>query len=103
MSPLLGSRRCSILCESRYSRYDTGSPLWVKSVALTARRPLPVHPDEQTFSMSVGMPQRGQQRTHAPQQTASVAISVVDDFSARLSAELSISLGQGAPSARRSK
>src|ERR1700755_1764683 len=28
---------------------------WVNRVALTARRPLPVHPDEQTSSVSVGM------------------------------------------------
>jgi len=45
-----------------------GPYIWVNGVVLTARRPIPVHPDEQTFSMSVGMSQRGQFRTHAPQQ-----------------------------------
>jgi hypothetical protein len=38
-------------------------PSWVKLVILTMRRPLPVHPDKQTFSASIGMSQRCQQRT----------------------------------------
>jgi hypothetical protein len=45
------------------------SPPWVKSAVLTARRSLPVYPDKQTFSVSVGMSQRGHNRTHALQQT----------------------------------
>jgi hypothetical protein len=41
------------------------------SVILTMRRSLPVHPGKQTFSEPVGMPQRCQFLTHAPQQNAS--------------------------------
>jgi hypothetical protein len=32
--------------------------LWVNRVILTMRRPLPVYPDKQTFSASIGMSQR---------------------------------------------
>jgi hypothetical protein len=44
-------------------------PRWVNRVILTARASLPVYPDKQTFSDSVGMSQRSHQRTHALQQT----------------------------------
>jgi hypothetical protein len=38
-------------------------PSWVKSAVLTLRQPLPVYPDKQTFSVSVGMPDRCHNRT----------------------------------------
>jgi len=40
-----------------------GSPIRVKLVVLTVGRPLPVYPDKQTFSESVGMSQRCQVQT----------------------------------------
>ena len=42
-------------------------------------RPLPVYPDEQTFSGSVGMSQRCHFRTHAVQQTGSLFDDLVGD------------------------
>jgi hypothetical protein len=42
--------------------------LWVKSVVLTMRRPLPVFPDKQTFSQADGMSQTCHKQTHAAQQ-----------------------------------
>jgi hypothetical protein len=39
--------------------------LWVNRVNLTERRPLPVLPDERTFSETVGMSQRCQEPTLA--------------------------------------
>ena len=47
-------------------------PQRVIHVGLTVRRPLPVYPGERTFSGLAGMSQRCQQRTRAPQQTASL-------------------------------
>src|SRR5260370_18563463 len=41
-------------------------------VILSVRQPLPVYPDERTFSVSVGMSQRCHQRTHALQHTGSL-------------------------------
>jgi hypothetical protein len=41
-------------------------PLWVKRVISTVRRQLPIYPDKQTFSVSVGMSQRCQERKSAP-------------------------------------
>jgi hypothetical protein len=38
-------------------------PKWVNRVILTAGRSLPVFPDKQTFSVSVGMSQTGQKAT----------------------------------------
>ena len=38
---------------------------WVNRVAFTVRRSLPVYPEKQTFSESVGMSQRCQRRTSA--------------------------------------
>src|ERR1700676_195147 len=46
--------------------------IWVKIATLTARRSLPVFPYEQTSAAPVGMSQRCQEETHAPQQTASL-------------------------------
>src|SRR3979409_1737334 len=40
-------------------------PVWVKSAVLAVRRSLPVCPDEQTFSESIGMSQTCHERTHA--------------------------------------
>jgi hypothetical protein len=40
----------------------SGCRLWVKRVIMTMRRPLPVLPDKQTFSESVGMSQTCQER-----------------------------------------
>jgi hypothetical protein len=43
------------------SRKITGGnigPLWVKSAVLAVRQSLPVYPEKQTFSESVGMSQR---------------------------------------------
>jgi hypothetical protein len=42
----------------------------VNLVILAVRRPLPVYPDEQTSSESVGMSQTCHNRTHAAQQYA---------------------------------
>src|SRR5439155_24233292 len=56
------------------NRYLTATkyPFRVKSAVLTFGRLLPVFPDKQTFSKSVGMSQRCHQETHAPQQPASL-------------------------------
>jgi hypothetical protein len=39
---------------------DQNTPFWVNRVVLTARRSLPVYPDERTYSEPVGMSQRCQ-------------------------------------------
>src|SRR2546430_2465188 len=44
-------------------------PRWVNRVVLTDGRSLPVFLDKQTFSESVGMSQKCQQETRAPQQS----------------------------------
>jgi hypothetical protein len=49
-----------------------GCPSWVKRVTLSVRRPLPVFSNKRTISEPVGMSQKCQQETHAPQQTASL-------------------------------
>jgi hypothetical protein len=45
---------------------------WVNRVVLTASQPLPVCPDKQTFSVSIGMSERCHFRIHAPQQKAAL-------------------------------
>jgi hypothetical protein len=45
---------------------------WSNRVSLPMRRPLPVLASERTSATSVGMSQRCQQETHAPQQTVSL-------------------------------
>jgi hypothetical protein len=53
-------------------------PFGVKRVILTVRRSLPVYPDKQTFSDSVGMSQTCQNRTHETQQFAASSDHLVD-------------------------
>ncbi len=61
-----------ILCPSGKVRMDkqsvpdapTQCPRWIKRVILTVGCSLPVFRDKQTFSESVGMSQRCQQRTY---------------------------------------
>jgi hypothetical protein len=40
--------------------------IWVKSTAWTVGRSLPVHPNEQTFSLLAVISQKGYERTLAP-------------------------------------
>jgi hypothetical protein len=58
----------SCLCSEseRVSHDRRYSPLRVKRVISTVRRPLPIYPDKQTFSVSVGMSQRCQLRKYVP-------------------------------------
>src|SRR5713226_1971714 len=61
-----------VFCDSSNLQHDNDHsskarlPVWVILVVLTVRRPLPVYPDKQTNSESVGMSQRCQIRKCNP-------------------------------------
>src|ERR1700738_2700963 len=73
----------SLPARRNHLQRTAGPYMWVKSYVLTLGLPLPLYPDQRTSSDRFGWSGSCQQRTYAPRQTASVAISVVDDFSAR--------------------
>jgi hypothetical protein len=53
---------------SRAGSLRHARPSWVNRVILTVGWPLPVYPDQRTFSKPVGMSQRCHFRTHAVHQ-----------------------------------
>jgi hypothetical protein len=58
-----------------FASFSWRTPLWVKRVVLTLDRSLPIYPDKQTFSASVGMSPKCQHETHAPQQNEPQSIT----------------------------
>ena len=69
-----------IVLVPRRKVYRVGLPRWVNLVVLTVRRSLPVYPNKQTISESVGMSQRCQDRTHASQQKVDGDLIMMRDY-----------------------
>jgi hypothetical protein len=58
LAVLIAAAAIAVSAWARQSSPSWRTPVWVNGAVLTVRNPLPVYPDNQTFSEAVGMSQR---------------------------------------------